>query len=204
MHAHPKRLPVTLSRAALIGAAITDMGFSQRTIRIAALVFALAGTGGIASAATTSPTCPSGYSFSRVDRACVMAQAPTCDYGYAWNAQQKKCLSSAHPRQDCPSGYQLVSQGTACAPRQQQPPHGAPTMPPQSTATIPPTCPSGFVWSASAHQCQSTTSPPPNCPSGYTYKASRGQCVTTVQATCPAGYQLDIVHGVCSTGPVAQ
>lgn len=159
------------------------------------------GAAGPARAATAPPICPSGYTFSHGDRACIQTQTPTCPGPYVWNATRKMCMSSQHPRQSCPPGYHLVSQGTACAPSTSS---GPPTKPPQQGATIPPSCPSGYSWTASTGHCESNTSPLPSCQSGYEYKASRGLCVKSQPPTCPNGFRFDAVHGVCTSGSVAQ
>ena len=153
-----------------------------------------------AHAATVPPTCPPGYTYSHGDRACISTQTPICPDSYSWSAARKMCVSSLHPRPSCPQGYHLVSQGTACAPTSS----GPPTKPPQQVATIPPTCPSGYGWSASTGHCEASTSPTPSCQSGYEYQASHGRCIKTQPAICPSGFRFDAVHGVCSTGPVAQ
>ncbi|HWA63863.1 MAG TPA: hypothetical protein VG939_20985 [Caulobacteraceae bacterium] len=153
-----------------------------------------------AQAATTPATCPPGYSYNRVVHACAMTQAPTCPGPYAWNASRKTCVSTQMVRKSCPAGRHLTPQG--CAPNSSGGP-GAPPGQGPSQPTVPASCPSGYA-PASSSQCVSTATSPPQCQAGYDYTASLGLCLKSQAATCPPGYRLDTVHGVCSTGAVAQ
>jgi hypothetical protein len=76
--------------------------------------------------------------------------------------------------------------------------------PPPTTGTVEPSCAAGYAWNGATGRCDSTNAPPPHCQGGYSYQASLGLCVKSEPASCPTGYRLDTVRGVCSTGAVAQ
>lgn len=152
---------------------------------------------GSAQAATTAPTCPSGFSFSHGARACIATQTPSCDSNYAWAASRRACISTRQARPSCPSSYRLTSQGCVAASGP-----SAPGQPP--SAAIPPTCPTGYIYDAQKNLCLGGPPLPPHCAGGYAYQAGSGMCMTSVAPTCPGGYRFDPAHGVCTTGAAAQ
>lgn len=161
---------------------------------IVSTVVALIGTLASVSvqAATTAPVCPSGFTFSHTQGMCISTAAPTCNRPNSWDPEHKGCYTIVAAT--CPSGYVFERGGTLCRPSNMTTA--------TSTASVAPSCPSGY--SLSGRSCRSITAGPPVCQSGYRYNASLALCQRSSRASCPSGYRFDVMHKVCVTGIVPQ
>lgn len=83
-------------------------------IRRTVVALAAAGTAASVHAATTSPVCPSGFTFSRPEGVCIASATPTCTKPNKWNSALKGCYTTVTAT--CPSGYGFEKGGSMCRP----------------------------------------------------------------------------------------